>query len=88
MQGILAITWKQFTVGAAYFEPSSRTLFVMEDGHDVRHLDLVETSCVTGDMRREWPFAPLTDRCAPVTANTWCSQAAGSASADPDQRRP
>jgi len=43
-QGVLAITWRHRTVGAAYFEPSSRTLFVMDDGRDVRHLDVVATS--------------------------------------------
>ena len=43
-QGILAITWKQGTLGCAYFDPTARTLFVMDDGRDVRHLDIVETS--------------------------------------------
>jgi hypothetical protein len=40
------MTWKQYKVGCAYFQPPTRTLYIMSDGQDVRHLDFVETGAV------------------------------------------
>ena len=43
-QGVLAITWRQNVLGCAFYDPTSRTIYIMDDARDVRQPDLVDLS--------------------------------------------